>query len=292
VWVSPTLLLSVGPFSLDVRDAELHVIPPPLGTLGTGCHIDVQGWIGDRLIGGIRKLDVPPVNLPHSDPPWLEKEISTIPNPPVMNQTNQVCVELQNPLGFTRMVTVTFSEAAFGAGIGFTPFATQTFTLPPNSLNKYCVNWNPLPGGTLHRCLLVELDVPGFFVQRSQLNVDLVRRTPLWNPGTVAIPFVVGNPNLYQSEVDLTGILIGLNNWLPQFDPPPPYSLAPGATQNVMLHLVPGTQRRPSAANAETTFSGDVVRVDVALLLDGEPSSGFSVEFAPPLSVYLPLILR
>lgn len=291
-WVSPTVLLSVGPFSLDVRDAELHVIPPTLGILGTSCHIDVQGWIDDRLIGGIRKLDVPPVNLPHSDPPWLEKEISTIPNPPVMGQTNQVCVELQNPLGFTRTVTVTFSEAAFGAGIGFTPFATQAFTLPPYSINKYCVNWNPLASDSLHRCLLVELDVPGFQTQPSQRNVDLVRRTPQWNPGSVSVPFVVGNPNLYPSEVDLDGILIGLNNWLPQFDPPPPYALAPGATQNVMLHLVPGTQRRPNAPSADSMFSGDVVRADVTLLLDGKPSSGFSVEFAPPLSVYLPLILR
>jgi len=210
----------------------------------------------------------------------------------VISQTNQVCIELQNPLGFTRTVTVTFSEAAFGAGIGFTPFATQTFTLPPNSLNKYCVNWNPLPVAALHRCLLVTLKQPGFRDQMSQLNVDLVRRTPLWNPGTVAIPFVVGNPNRYPSEVDLVGILIGLNNWLPQFDPPPPYPLAPGATQNVMLHLVPGTQRRPNAANVETAFSGDVVRVDVALEVDGEPQNGFSVDFAPPLNVYLPLILR
>lgn len=292
VWVSPTVLSNVAPFSVDVRDAELHVIPPPLGTLGTSCHIDVQGWVGDRLIGGIRKLDIPPVHLPHSDPPWLEKEISTMPNPPVISQTNQACVELQNPLGFTRTVTVTFSEAAFGAGIGFTPFATQTFTLPPNSLNKYCVTWTPLPAAALHRCLLVTLNQPGFQAQHSQLNVDLVRRTPLWNPGTVAIPFTVGNPNLYQSEVDLTGILIGLNNWLPQFDPAPPYSLAPGATQNVMLHLAPGTQRKPNAINADAMFSGDVVRVDVALEVDGEPASGFSVEFAPPLNVYLPLILK
>jgi hypothetical protein len=34
------------------------------------------------------------------------------------------------------------------------------------------------------------------------------------------------------------------------------------------------------------------VRADVTLLLDGEPSSGFSVEFTPPLNVFLPLILK
>jgi hypothetical protein len=296
-WVTPTTLLNVGPLSGDVRDAELHVVPPPGGLLGTACHIDVQGWIGDRLIGGIRKLDVPPVHLPPSHVPWLEKEITTIPNPPVIGQANQVCVELQNPLAFTRVVTITFSEAAFGAGIGFTPFATQTFTLPPNSISQYCVNWMPLDVASLHRCLLIELNQPGFRTQRSQLNVDLVRRPPTgWNPGSTAVPFVVGNPFSYPGEVDLTGILIGLNNWMPQFDPPPPYQLGPGATQNVMLHLLPLMQRAervraPDAVN-EASVSGDSVRVDVSLSVNGEPYSGFSVDFLPPLSVYLPIILK
>ncbi|HSD83982.1 MAG TPA: hypothetical protein VLG46_09000, partial [Anaerolineae bacterium] len=292
-WVTPTQLLAVGPFSLDVRDAELHVIPPPLGALGTSCHIDVPGWIGNKLIGGIRKLDVPPVNLPHSDPPWAEKEISTVPTPPISGTLNHVYIELNNPWPFQRVVTVTFSEAVFGAGIPFTPFATQVFTLPANSLQKYGVPWTPIPSASLHRCILVTLQQPGFQDQMSQRNVDLERRPPSgWNPNGVNIPFVVGNPNLYPSEVDLDGILIGLNNWLPQFDPPPPYALVPGETRNVMLHLVPAVQHAPSTANADVPIAGDRVRADITLLLNGEPSSGFSVEFAPPLSVYLPLILR
>jgi hypothetical protein len=291
-WVTPTQLLAVAPFSADVRNAELHVIPPGGGSLGTSCHIDVQGWIGDHLIGGIRKLDVPPVHLPPSNPPWLEREISTIPTPPVLGATNQVCIELQNPLGFTRTVTVTFSAADFGAGVPFTPFTTQSFDLPPFSLQKYCVNWTPSVSGTLHRCLLVTLQQPGFHDQRSQRNVDLVRRPPGWNPSGVSIPFVVGNPLRYPGEVNLNGILIGLNNWMPQFDPPPPYMLEPGMTQNVMLHLVPAVLHVPNAANADATIAGDAVRVDVSMSLNGEPYSGFSVDFAPPFSVYLPVVLK
>ena len=49
-------------FPGDIRDATLHVIPPNPAILGTGCHIDVQGWIGDQpghasprpLVGGRR----------------------------------------------------------------------------------------------------------------------------------------------------------------------------------------------------------------------------------------------
>jgi hypothetical protein len=291
-YVDPDHFLNVAPNSAQILTATLHVTPPTDRPLGTRCHIDVQGWVNGKLIGGIRKLDVPPVYLPPGNPPWLEREISTIPTVPISGTVNQLCVELQNPWPVTRVITVTFSEADFGAGIGFTPRATQVFTLPHNSLNKYCINWTPLVGGTLHRCLLVELDVPGFQPQLSQRNVDLVRRAPLWNPGGVAVPFVIGNPNRYPSEVNLNGILIGLNNWLPQFDPPPPYLLGPGVTQNVMLHLVPAVQRAPDVANAVAALAGDVVRADMTLLLDGEPTSGFSVEFTPPLNVLLPIVLR
>ncbi|MFN8597864.1 MAG: hypothetical protein U0559_16985 [Anaerolineae bacterium] len=273
-----------------IYTATLSVTPPNPAVLGTACHIDVQGWIGTQLIGGIRKLDVPPVNLPHSDPPWLEQEISTIPTPPISGTVNQACIELQNPLGVSRQVTVTFKEADFGAGIGFTPFATQTFTLPPNSLQKYCVNWTPLPGGTLHRCLLVELDQPGWQTQRSQRNLDLVRRQPLFDPSTVHIPFSIGNPFPYDSEVDLNGILIGLNQWMPKFVPDPPPDLPPGGLWTGELMLVPAVQHAPQAASP--SFSGDVVRVDVELKLNGQPASGFSVEFAAPLKVYLPLIQK
>ena len=293
-FVSPTLLSNVAALGTDIRNAELHVIPPNPATLGTACHIDVQGWIGDQLIGGIRKLDVPPVNLPHSDPSWLEKEISTIPTTPISGTVNQLCIELNNPFGVSRTVTVTFSEADFGAGIGFTPRVTQAFTLPPYSLQKYCVNWTPLNGGTLHRCILVTLKQPGFQDQTSQRNYDLEQRPPVFNPGSVHIPFSIGNPFSFPSKLDLVGILIGLNQWTPKFTGPgggdPPLELGAHETWNGMLELVPAVQHGPQAA--DESYSGDVVRVDVEVRLNDEPASGFSVEFAPPLKVYLPLIMK
>ncbi|HTP08545.1 MAG TPA: hypothetical protein VMP08_09860, partial [Anaerolineae bacterium] len=276
----------------------LSVTPPNPAVLGTACHIDVQGWIGDQLIGGIRKLDVPPVNLPHSDPPWLEPEISTIPTTPISGTLNKVCIELNNPWNFTRTVTVTFSEADFGAGIGFTPISptpTHVFTLPPNSLQKYCVDWLPMSGGTLHRCLLVTLQQPGFQDQTSQRNYDLERRPPVgWNPGSVHIPFTIGNPFPYDSQLNINGILIGLNNWVPKFSPDPPPDLPPGGMWSGELMLVPAVQvASPHAPQAnDASIAGDVARVDVSVSLNDQPYSGFSVEFGAPLNVYLPLIMK
>jgi hypothetical protein len=294
--VNPPQIVNAVPGT--IYTATLSVTPPNPATLGTSCHIDVQGWIGNQLIGGIRKLDVPPVNLPHSDPFWLEKEISTIPTPPISGTVNQACIELQNPLGITRVVTVTFSEAVFGAGIPFTPInpvPTHVFNLPPYSLQKYCVNWLPFASTEMHHCLLVTLQQPGFQDQTSQRNVNLVRRPPVFNPGNVHIPFSIGNPFPYTSTLNINGILIGLNNWLPKFTPDPPPDLLPGQTWNGELTLVPAVQQlapQNAPQASEASISGDVVRVDVEVLLNDEPASGFSVEFAPPLKVFLPLVLK
>ena len=63
--------------------------------------------------------------------------------------------------------------------------------------------------------------------------------------------------------------------------------------RELMLELMPAMQQNsPSASTAEPSISGDVARVDVSVNLNDLPYSGFSVDFAPPLQVYLPLVLR
>lgn len=291
--VSPTVALAVGPKSLDLRTVELRVTPPNPAVLGTGCHIDVQGWIGDKLIGGIRKLDVPPVHLTPGNPTWLEQEITTVPTVPVSGTVNQACVQLQNPLAITKTVTITYSEAVFGAGIGFTPFTAQSFALPPHSLATYCVNWTPLASTALHRCLLVTLHQAGFLDQRSQRNLDIAHLPPGSAPISVSIPIDIGNPLPYTSTITLDGRLIGLSGWMPAFTPAVPLVLGPGATQRFTLRLVPAViAQTVSAVTAGPTTFGDVVRADVTLSLDGEPYSGFSVDLTPPLRMFLPLVLR
>ena len=196
--------------------AQLLVTPPNPITFGSGCHIDVQGWLVDpttnlsRLIGGIRKLDVPPVRLPHLDIPWEEREITVNPDPPVAGQPAQICVELQNPLSEPRTVTLACAVADFGAGIPFTPVTTQSFTLPPNSLAKYCVPWTPAPGGTLHRCIQVTLKQPNYPDDRSQRNITLVR--PLRGGfATLRVPAIIQNPDGITHTLQLQTTLLGID---------------------------------------------------------------------------------
>ena len=230
--VDPTALVNMNPG--EVRSATLSVTPPLSGTLGTTCHIDVQGWIGDTFIGGIRKLDVPPVHLPEANPWYMEREIILRPDPPIVNQAGQVCAELQNPLPVPRVVSLDFEWAAFGAGIDFTPIASlNNVTLPPNSIGSHCVNWTPVAvgNGNLHRCIRLTLHQANFHDQVSQRNVDvrvLLLRT-IEDLTRLRIPFSIGNTHNYTVPLVIDINLIGIGPLLvPEILPDPPPELAPG----------------------------------------------------------------
>ncbi|MEP7358526.1 MAG: hypothetical protein ABI847_14860, partial [Anaerolineales bacterium] len=281
----------------EVRDAQLSVTPPNPVSLGSDCHIDVQGWIGDHLIGGIRKLDVPPVNLPSDvNPPWEEPEITFRPDPPVAGQAGQVCIYLQNPTSAAKDVTVLFQAADFGAGVPFMPIGTLHLTLPPNSANDYCLNWTPGASGTLHRCILVTLQQAGYRDMHSQRNVDLIRFRGI-DLSLLQIPFTVGNPDLVSHTLTIDPHLVGLDPfWTVHITPDPPSNLAPGEILPFVLKLLPAVAAQGSQAPLVpmpiNPYFGDKSSVQVDVLLDGQRVSGFSVELAPLLNLYLPVIAR
>ena len=292
--VDPAVLTNMT--SGEIRNAKLTVIPPTDRPLGTACHIDVQGWIGTELIGGIRKLDVPPVHLPPANPPWMEKEISVIPDPPVVGQPAQICVELQNPLASARTVSIGYDVADFGAGISFTEVASQTVTLPPTSIDDYCINWTPASGGTLHRCIRIRLSQPGSGDQTSQRNVNLVRLPVLSIDELlkVEIPFGIGNPALFDRKLELEAILVGLTPLVrPKIVPDPPPEIKPAEFLEFMLgfEMMNGAQAAAESAD-DPLFYGDASRVEVTLMLDGEDSGGFTLDIAPPpeTELYLPAL--
>ena len=292
---STGVLTMVGANDTEIRSATLRVTPPSPATLGSGCHIDVQAWIDSQLIGGIRKLDVPPVHLPtHIRPPWEEPEIVFVPDPPKAGVPGQLCIALNNPLGVSKIVSVEFDVADFGAGIGFTPIATQSFTLPPHSFNSYCIPWTPATSGTLHRCILVRLNQAGYREMTSQRNVDIVRTTGAL--GSLDIPFIVGNPDLVDHHLTFNIQTSGLNAyWMPEFGPnpgdPPPDILLAGQTLTLHLHFVPTmTGAAPAAPPVDFRF-GDLTQVSVGMLLDGQPTSGFTVVLEMS-NIFLPLIRR
>lgn len=280
------------------HDITLNVTPPNPLTLGSGCHIDVQAWIGGELVGGVRKLDLPPVHLPTNiNPPWEEPEITFNPDPPVEGVPGQVCIQIQNPLSTPKVVTINFSVADFGAGIGFTPAASLVSQSILPGLHTYCAPWTPAAGGTLHRCVLATLVQPGALDQHSQHNIDIV------HPGSgdlsgLAVPFVAGNPGLATRNLSFAFSLVGINPmWMPTIltpgGSPPPTSLPGGGSVPLVLHFgMTGAARllQPFALPLQFAY-GDQSRVEVTLLLDGSPESGFSVSL-DPIWLYLPILKR
>jgi hypothetical protein len=300
VVVPSSVVLPAG----GVTTAQLQTTPPNPILLGSGCHIDVQGYIGDKLIGGIRKLDVPPIHLPHPDIPWEEKEITVNPNPPVTGQNTQLCAAVQNPLPVARQVTLEFAVADFGAGIPFTTVGTTTVILPPNSFNNYCVNWVPAPGGTLHRCIRVTLKQPNYIDDHSQRNINVVR--PLrGQEGALKVPLKIMNPDGISHTLKLNVNLIGVDpTW--QLDLKTddglllPAVIGPGQTLGILIGLIPVPTAGASAQDADAVSAtaaddprfGDGTSAQVNVLFDGKSVGGFTVEFGEPLTVHAPLIAR
>jgi uncharacterized repeat protein (TIGR01451 family) len=216
--VSPTVLYNVGPNSGDVRMVVLTVTPP-VGPLGSGCHIDLEGYINGVLIGGVRKIDRPPTAPPITEPPYAEYEITAHPDPPVVGQPTQLCVTLSNPTNITQTLDVGFDYADFGAGIMFTHIQTVTGVLiPPNSTVNVCITWTPGAGGTLHRCIRIHLHNPAYHDVYSQRNFDLVRINPrdFLVPGyTLQLPdFIIHNPDPGPDPIILNYMMVGLHGFL------------------------------------------------------------------------------
>ncbi len=281
------------------QNVTLSVTPPNPLTLGSGCHIDVQIWSGGTLFGGVRKIDMPPVHLPPNiNPPWEEQEITFIPDPPVVGVAGQVCIQLQNPLSVSKVVTVNFSVADFGAGIGFTPAASLTaITLPPHSLNTYCASWTPTAGGTLHRCVLATLVQGGALDQHSQHNIDIVHPASGDLSGLV-IPFVFGNPGLAARALSFDINLVGISPYWSPFiltpagDPPPTMLPGGGHVALVLRFSLGAAALSVQAPQLPPDFSfGSTSSVEVTELLDGTPESGFSV-ILESFHLYLPLIMK
>jgi len=262
----------------------------------------VQAWIGSLLIGGIRKLDLPPVHLPVGiNPPWEEPEIVFIPDPPLLGVPGQVCIEQGNPLDVAKIVTVNFSEADFGAGIGFTSFGSLVnITLPAHSYNRYCISWTPTLPGTAHRCILVTLSQANYQDMHSQRNVDLVRvKLPNGLDG-VDVPVTITNPDLFGHLLTFDISIHGLDPyWKPVIldgtGGPPPGSLLSGQTVNLHLRFLPAAlvaAAAPAVNSPPANFQfGDVSQVSVGVVLDGQVMSGFSVKLDAPMA-FLPFIRR
>ncbi len=83
--------------------------------------VDVEAYVDNVLLGGFRKLDIPPIPIhkPH-ERTYAESEISIVPYPPRQGVQSLVSTVLHNATVNTTTVNLEFGWAQFGMGIPFT----------------------------------------------------------------------------------------------------------------------------------------------------------------------------
>jgi hypothetical protein len=240
--------------------------------------IDLEAYVGDELIGGIRKVFRPPVPIHHpGDPIYAEREITIHPYPPRAHEPTEVCVELRNPTPVNQTVIVHFAWAHFGIGLPFHPInGPVTVALPTHSIVRECITWIPRDGG--RTCIKVEIERPGHEPLWSQRNIDVGE--PL-EPGILhALPFPVRNPLSYPVTVTL-GLIPHVPDW--------EVGLAPTDT---LINMLPGQERevmlivRPPPH--EPLPPDGTVIVDVEAHADGVLIGGFRKVHRPPVPVHRP----
>ncbi|MGC9348315.1 MAG: hypothetical protein ACP5JG_09280 [Anaerolineae bacterium] len=261
-----------------VEMVGLTVIPPfnePLPDDNTPI-VDVEAYVGDRLIGGFRKIFRPPVPIHRpGDPIYAESEIFIHPYPPRALEPTEVGAEIRNPTPVPQTVTVTFSAADFGIGLPFAPIhAPVVVTLAPHEVKPIVVHWIPPYGGLW--CIQVEIEVPGheepFFSQR---NIDVGE--PLEPNTPHARTFPVRNP--FGEPVTITlGLVPHFPDWGLELNPDVLPNMAPNEVRPVTLVVTPPD---------DLPGDGDPI-VDVEAYARGELIGGFRKIFRPPVPVHRP----
>ena len=288
-------------------DVTLEVTPPYSAVLGSGLPIvDVEAFVDGELLGGFRKLDVPPIPL-HKlhEKGYAESEISVEPYPPVKGQATTVSATVHNTSDVSTTVNLEFGWADFGMGIPFSSAGmvpvSRSVTLPPGTSQKVSVTWTPTQSG--HQCIIVRLTDPDgvYEPQRSQRNVDVSQRPPCGQ--TIQFTFTIYNDSPLPSTVDLGMITFDVPaNWVVTTNPSGSVEIGPHQDLTVTVNVLipcPGTALAASRVDLIRRLqaeSGGVPTIDVEGYIDGELVGGIELRFPepPPGShvVVLPVVMR
>jgi hypothetical protein len=285
--------------------ATLTVVPSDNARLGSGKPIvDVEGFVDGILIGGFRKLDIPPIPI-HKvhEPRYAESEILVDPYPPREGEATKVEALLQNTSEETATVDLAFGWAKFGVGIPFTSTGmsplTRTVSIGPHMTGTAGVTWTPVTSG--HQCLQVILTDPQgeYESQRSQRNVDVTEPPPC---GTTNVyTFTVRNDSPFTATVDIGLITFNVPpDWSVTTDPSGSVQIGPFAEAEikVIVEIPCADSLRAVAARGLLSVlqqeSGSVPTIDVEAYIDGELEGGIEIQFPSPAQqlIYLPLVLR
>ncbi|MFZ2098308.1 MAG: hypothetical protein WAV05_16885 [Anaerolineales bacterium] len=299
VSLSEDVLVNVQPG--EIREVTLTVTPPFDVKLGSGEPIvDVEAFVEGELLGGFRKLDMPPVPIhkPH-EKGYSESEIFIDPYPPMEGETTIVGALVHNTSDMEATVELEFGWADFGVGIPFTttgmlPY-THTITLGPGMSDTPSVEWTPIQSG--HQCVIVHLTDPqGIYEpQESQRNVDVID-----NPAcgvTQVFTFTVMNNSPVAVTLDIGMITFNVPpDWVVTTVPSGSVEIGPFDEQVIEVHVtIPCpkslqdmlTSQKIKALQAE---SGGMSIIDVEGYIEGELIGGIELQFRTELvyATFLP----
>ena len=295
--IRPGWSVTVTPESLTLGanitgPVTLTVVPPPVGPLLGSREpiVDVEALTGQgALIGGFRKMDMPPVPLHRlKDPPYAETEISVYPYPTLPGEPTQICVDLRNLSNVSQTVDVGFMVADFGIGLPFKGIGGQSVAVSPLGHARACVTWIPSHPG--HFCVHINLDDPQrhYAHQWSQRNLDVgevlspgVKSTFIFDVGNTPGPT---NPNPVTTDIFLT-VTKYLPGWQVTLAPDVLLVMGSGEVRQVAMLVTP-------PAGVPMPEDGALV-ADVEAYLNNLPPQGillggFRKIFRPPIPIHLP----
>ncbi|MBN1873639.1 MAG: hypothetical protein JXA33_05375 [Anaerolineae bacterium] len=270
-------------------EISLTVTPSLHARLGTGDPIvDVEAFVDGELLGGFRKLDIPPIPIhkPH-EKMYAETELSLDPDPPKLGQPAKISAVIQNNGTTTDTVFVEFGWSKFGMGIIFTSTGivspVQSLTLAPALTATAAVSWTPLSTG--HYCVQVKLIDPDDDYEEmiSQRNVDIIERPPCGQ--TRIFTFTVYNDSPFTVTVDLGMITFNVpEDWEVTTEPTGTLELgrfSEGVVKVIVTIPCPAQGMRAAARYIEQLQqeAGSVPTIDVEGYISGTLVGGIELQF-------------
>jgi hypothetical protein len=271
--------------TLTVTPPLNQPFPPPESPV-----VDVEGYIGRELIGGFRKILLPPVPVhPPKDPPYAESEIFIDPYPVWLNQPTVIGSLVFNPTDFAQQVTVTFGVAHFGIGIPFTTTniltPTTVINIPPHGQARVKTIWIAQYQG--HVCVQIKLQSVGHEPVYSQRNIDVGEPLRLGESHSRIIE--VRNP-----MTEVVTITLALINHRPEWQmtltPTVFANVNPGVVSTATLTVQP-PQPSTDPKEREEQLKGladEQPIADVEAYVNGELIGGIRKIAKPPVPLHKP----
>ncbi len=133
---------------------------------------------------------------------YLHREVSVLPNPPMIGSPAQVTLRLSNPSSEIMIVReIVFSVAQFGMGVAWEQLpVVGPFHIAAGTTETITVEWTPYTGG--HRCVKAQIDLGNGLTLSARCNLNIVR-SPAEQDAWLT-RFQIGNPTDERAALSFT----------------------------------------------------------------------------------------